>query len=125
KTGLENINNGNKILVADFDQDGDLDLYIACTSNNKFFRNNNDGTFTENAKMMNLPGNASGTIDMDYGDYDTDGDLDIAALTTEGKIQLLDNERHSKFKDITGSLQVPGPPYKGSAIAFGDYNNDG
>ena len=125
KTGLEDINNGNKILVADFDQDGDLDLYIACTSNNKFFRNNNDGTFTENARMMNLSGNASGTIDMDYGDGDADGDLDIAVLTTQGKIQLFDNERHSKFKDITGSLQVPDPAYKGSAIAFGDYNNDG
>ncbi|HRP55122.1 FG-GAP-like repeat-containing protein [Agriterribacter sp.] len=125
KTGLENISDGNKMLVADFDQDGDLDLYVACNRNNKFFRNNNDGTFTENAKMMNLLANASGTIDMDYGDHDADGDLDIAALTAEGKIQLLDNERHSKFKDHTGSLQLADPAYKGSAIAFGDYNNDG
>lgn len=125
KTGLEDISDGNKILVADFDQDGDLDLYVACKSNNKFFRNNNDGTFTENAKAMNLSGVASGTMDMDYGDHDADGDLDIAALTAEGRLQLFDNERHSKFKDLAGSLQVPAPSYKGSVIAFGDYNNDG
>lgn len=125
KTGLDDITNGNKILVADFDQDGDLDLYIACKSDNKFFRNNNDGTFTENARMMNLSAGTSGTMDMDYGDWDADGDLDIAALTGEGRIQLFNNERHSKFKDFTDALQLQNPSYKGSAIAFGDYNNDG
>lgn len=125
KTGLENITDGNKILVADFDQDGDLDLYLACKGWNKFFRNNNDGTFTENAKAMNLDASAAGTTDMDYGDWDSDGDLDIAILTGDGNIQLLNNERHSKFKNIAGALQLQRPAYKGAAIAFGDYNNDG
>ncbi len=125
KTGLDDITDGHKMLVADFDQDGDLDLYIACKSANKFFRNNNDGTFTENAKVMNLAAGASGTTDMDYGDWDADGDLDIAVLAGGGQMQLFNNERHSKFKDITGALQLQHPSYKGSAIAFGDYNNDG
>ncbi len=125
KTGLENINDGNKMLIADFDQDGDLDIYVACKTANKFFRNNNDGTFTENAAAMNLSAGTSGTIDMDYGDWDADGDLDIAILTGEGKVQLFNNNRYSKFENVTGSSQLQLPEFGGSAIAFGDYNNDG
>ncbi|MBS1751461.1 MAG: VCBS repeat-containing protein, partial [Bacteroidetes bacterium] len=125
KTGLENINDGKKMLVADFDQDGDLDIYVACKTANKFFRNNNDGTFTENAGAMNLSAVGSGTIDMDYADWDADGDLDIAIVTGEGKIQLYNNNRHSKFENVTDASELQLPVYGGTAIAFGDYNNDG
>jgi hypothetical protein len=111
------------LLAADFDQDGDLDLYVGCKGQDKFFRNNDDGTFTEQAGKMGLSG--SGTGDMDFGDWDTDGDLDIASLTADGSLQLLNNDRHSKFENITGALQLQNPPYKGTAVAFGDYNNDG
>jgi uncharacterized protein HemY len=123
--GLNNINDGNKMLIADFDQDGDLDLYVACKGANKFFRNNNDGTFTEEAKMLNLASDPSGTKSMDFGDWDFDGDLDIATLLTNGSIQFFNNDRHSKFENITDSLKLQNPQYNGSAIAFGDYNNDG
>ncbi|HVY76344.1 MAG TPA: FG-GAP-like repeat-containing protein [Puia sp.] len=123
--GLENVTNGNKLLIADFDQDGDLDIYVACSGSNKFFRNNGDGSFTENAAAMNLSANASGTIAMDFGDWDTDGDLDIAALSADGSVLLLNNDRHSKFENFTDSLQLNKPAYNGRAIAFGDYNNDG
>ncbi|MCC7524147.1 MAG: VCBS repeat-containing protein [Chitinophagaceae bacterium] len=125
KIGLEGINDGRKILVADFDQDGDLDLYVACSRSNKFYRNNNDGTFTENAKLMNLTAGESGTGDMDYGDWDADGDLDIAALTTEGQLQIFNNKRYSKFEDKGDVLPFHDARFKGSAVAFGDYNNDG
>jgi len=123
--GLNNITDGNKILIGDFDQDGDLDLYIACKGANKFFRNNNDGTFTEEAKMMNLTSSSIGTKAMDFGDWDFDGDLDIATLLTNGSIQFFNNNRHSKFENITDSLKLQNTDYMGSAIAFGDYNNDG
>ncbi|HRQ52058.1 MAG TPA: CRTAC1 family protein, partial [Agriterribacter sp.] len=125
KTGLNDITDGHKILVADFDQDGDLDLYVAGKNANAFFRNNNDGTFTENAKMMNLSGNAPGTADMDYADWDADGDLDIAVLTGGGQMQVFNNERYSRFKDITGAVQPADASLEGSVIVFGDYNNDG
>lgn len=122
--GLSNINDGNKILIADFDQDGDLDLYVGCASANKFFRNNGDGTFTEQAKAMNLATNL-GTEDMDFGDWDSDGDLDVAIVAANGPVELLNNDRHSKFENVSDSLQLQNPAYAGSAIAFGDYNNDG
>jgi tetratricopeptide (TPR) repeat protein len=121
--GLHNIANVRKLLFADFDQDGDLDLYVAEKGGNKFFRNNGDGTFTETAGPMGLTGDPRGTLAMDFGDWDSDGDLDIAALREDGSLQLLDNKRHSKFQDISDSLGLR--KYKGKAVAFGDYNNDG
>jgi tetratricopeptide (TPR) repeat protein len=121
--GLHGITNVRKMLFADFDQDGDLDLYVAQKGGNKLFRNNGNGTFTETAAAMGLTGDPNGTIAMDFGDWDSDGDLDIAALREDGSLQLLNNDRHSKFKDITDSLGLR--KYKGKALAFGDYNNDG
>jgi hypothetical protein len=124
-TGLSNTGQVRKLLFADLDQDGDLDMYAAGNGGNKFYRNNGDGTFTESAAVMKLGGNPKGTKDMDLGDWDSDGDLDIVMLNDEGKIQLLNNDRHSDFKDITDAAGLQNPAYEGSAVAFGDYNNDG
>ncbi|MEO8720383.1 MAG: FG-GAP-like repeat-containing protein [Ginsengibacter sp.] len=123
--GLHNVSNGIKMLFADFDQDGDLDMYVAQKNGNRFFRNNGDGTFTENAAAMGLIGDKQGYRDMDFGDWDNDGDLDIVSVTNDGKIELFNNNRHSNFKDISASIGLQSPDYSGSAVAFGDYNNDG
>jgi tetratricopeptide (TPR) repeat protein len=121
--GLHNIAGVRKLLFADLDLDGDLDLYVAAKGGNKFFRNNGDGTFTEAAVAMGLGGDPGGTLAMDFGDWDADGDLDIAALGEDGSLRLWDNKRHSVFHDLSDSLGLRG--YKGTAVAFGDYNNDG
>ena len=124
-TGLSTTGQARKLLFADFDQDGDLDMYVAEKGANKFYRNNGDGTFTENASAMGLNTNADGAKDLDFGDWDADGDLDIVTLNESGRVRLLDNDRHSHFKDITDSAGLQNPVYEGSAVAFGDYNNDG
>ncbi len=121
--GLHNIAGVRKLLFADLDQDGDLDLYVAAKGGNKFFRNNGDGAFTEAAGGMGLAGDPAGTLAMDVGDWDADGDLDIPALGEDGSLRLLTNKRHSVFQDISDSLGLRN--YKGRAVAFGDYNNDG
>ena len=123
--GLQNADNVNKILFADLDQDGDLDLYVARKGGNKFFRNNGDGTFTENAAAMGLTGGKQGAMNIDFGDLDNDGDLDIIGLAEDGSIELFDNNRHSNFRDISESEGLKNSKYTGTAIALGDYNNDG
>jgi tetratricopeptide (TPR) repeat protein len=123
--GLDNSNNVSKILFADFDQDGDIDMYVARKGGNKFFRNNGDGTFTENAAAMGLIGDKQGTMNMDFGDYDNDGDLDIIGLKEDRSIELFNNYRHSNFKDISESEELKNSKYSGTAITLGDYNNDG
>ena len=123
--GLGNADNISKILFADFDQDGDLDMYVARKGGNKFFRNNGDGSFTENAAAMGLTGDKQGTMNMDFGDFDEDGDLDIIGLGEDGSIELFNNSRHSNFKDISESEGLKNSKYAGTAITLGDYNNDG
>ena len=81
--GLKNVTTARKLLFADFDQDGDLDMYIGAKGGNKFYRNNGDGTFTEAAGKMGLTGTADGTVDMDFGDWDSDGDLDIVGVKAD------------------------------------------
>ena len=123
--GLGKTTNVNKMLFADFDQDGDLDMFVGRKNGNKFFRNNGDGTFTEQANAMGLGGNSQGIIDMDFGDWDDDGDIDVAGLAQNGGVQLFNNNRHSNFTDISDSVGLRNSAYSGTTIAFGDYNNDG
>ncbi len=122
---FKNATNVRKMLLADLDQDGDLDLLAATKTGNLFFRNNGDGTFTENAAAMNLSGNGKGTLSMDFGDWDNDGDLDIAEVAEDGTVHLLNNNRHSNFNDISASVGLSNSKYSGSVLALGDYNNDG
>lgn len=61
--GLENVADNNGAAVADYDADGDLDLFVVAKaqdvdgvnkSASKLFSNNNDGTFTEVTQASGL-----------------------------------------------------------------------
>ncbi len=70
---------GLGVAAADYDNDGDQDLYVNNYGPNVFYRNNGDGTFTD----------VTGAVDVSCGhkvgagacflDLDTDGDLDLYA----------------------------------------------
>lgn len=60
---------------ADFDNDGDLDCYVANEpGTNRYYKNNGDGTFTSETNPAVISGNQRCPI---AGDYDNDGDLDL------------------------------------------------
>lgn len=61
---------------ADYDNDGDLDLYVGVTGTNSFFRNNGNGTFTDIAEELGLDFTIQGKGIL-WGDYDKDGDIDL------------------------------------------------
>jgi enediyne biosynthesis protein E4 len=69
-------------VAADFDDDGWLDVYVACDSTASIlYRNNRDGTFTDTAVESGLAygefGNAQAGMGLALGDYDRDGRLDV------------------------------------------------
>lgn len=79
----------------DFDNDGDLDLFVSDTQGpERLYRNNGDDSFTR------LPGSQLGDLSVDPGfttgvavaDYDNDGDLDIFVPVTNGVNALYRNE---------------------------------
>lgn len=87
-TGLSQSRNCVSVVAADFDNDMDVDLYMACrdgVSNlaNKYFDNLGDGTFQE---ISNHGGEGPVGAGLDFGvadsvitaDYDVDGFMDLA-----------------------------------------------
>jgi hypothetical protein len=102
----------------DGDDDGDLDLYIGTYSQNRYFKNNGNGTFT-NATVGPL-GDTRQTESLDWGDYDRDGDLDLF-LGNIGNDALLRNNA-GVFTDVaSGTLLGSGRPV---GVQWVDFDKD-
>ena len=76
QAGVTNDRWGYGCSVADYDNDGWLDLFVANYGKNRLYHNNHDGTFTDVAEKAGVQlGNwSSGSA---WGDYDGDGLLDL------------------------------------------------
>jgi FG-GAP-like repeat/ASPIC and UnbV len=114
---------------ADYDNDGDLDLYIGnetaweeqapC----QLFRNNGNGTFTDVAAAAGLQ-NMSFAKSVAWGDYDQDGDPDLYVSNLGAANRLYRNNGNGTFTDIAEDLGVSGPQW--SFVSwFWDFDNDG
>jgi FG-GAP-like repeat len=115
----------------DYDNDGDLDLYISMDSDGVvgiLYRNNDDETFTD---VTNLSGaiNPSSSRSVMWGDYDNDGYLDLYIVNENNQVnanRLFRNNGDRTFTDVTSTsgvgAQVPGG---GAGGTFIDYNKDG
>jgi hypothetical protein len=75
------VNDGGSSVGAawgDYDNDGDIDLFVSndLNENNFLYENNNDGTFTKitTGDIVNNSGRSNGCV---WGDYDNDGDIDL------------------------------------------------
>ena len=76
KAGVANERWGFGVAVADYDNDGWPDIYVANFGKNRLYHNNHDGTFTDVAEKAGvaLGGWSTGPT---WGDYDHDGLLDL------------------------------------------------
>ncbi len=111
---------------ADYDNDGDMDLFAPNGNgeDNFLFRNNGRGTFVRinNGDIVNDGGNSVGSS---WGDYDNDGDLDLYVTNTDRQENFLyRNEGGVTFTRILeGSLVNDKDRSQGST--WGDFDNDG
>ena len=76
KAGVANERWGFGVAVADYDNDGLRDVYVANYGRNRLYHNNHDGTFTDVAEKaaVALGGWSTGPT---WGDYDHDGLVDL------------------------------------------------
>jgi hypothetical protein len=64
------------VAVADYDNDGDDDIFVANWGPDRLYRNNGNGTFTEIGKPAGVADPRWG-VSAAWGDADRDGDLDL------------------------------------------------
>ena len=112
------------VSFADFDNDGDEDIFIVRHDGppGALYRNNGDGTFTDITNSAGLleTENEGGV----FGDYNNDGLLDLYVSNEHGRNFLFRNNGDETFTDVSDGS---GANLSGLAISspFGDYNNDG
>jgi enediyne biosynthesis protein E4 len=134
RAGLED-QSGKSLGIAliDYDDDGWLDLFVTNdTQPNKLYRNNHNGTFSEESVATGVAfsdaGRARAGMGTDAGDYDNSGrqSLVIGNFTTES-MTLYHNDESGLFTDETAASGI-GPP-SARSLTFGtfffDYDLDG
>lgn len=122
------------VIIDDFNNDGYLDIVTSgwdLDDPMHYFRNNQDGTFTDVSEQSGLK-QITGGLTIQQVDYNNDGKMDIFVLrgawNSEGygnqPSSLLRNNGDGTFTDVTTSagLLYLAPT---QAAAWADYNNDG
>jgi len=141
------------VAIADYDNDGWPDIFIANAGKNTLYHNNRDGTFTDVTDQSGLGDKPAGELSVQaaWFDYDNDGLLDLIvsnyALWTpamdrrcalRGKesycnpetytsvpMRLYHNLGNGKFEDVTERSGFGKSKGKGMGIAIADFNDDG
>jgi hypothetical protein len=92
------------------------------------YRNNGDGTFTEQAAKMGLATPAKG-LGIAIADFDRDGKIDLAVASDSMPELLFHNLGHGTFEETGLSAEIAvdsdGRTYAGMGIDFQDFDNDG
>jgi hypothetical protein len=104
-------------VIADFNQDGWLDLYVANDQvPNHLWMNQGDGTFVNDALIagcaVNRQGQPEASMGVDAADFDGDGDEDLIMghLTSETNTLYL-NDGQGTFKDSTDLVGLGNPSW--------------
>ncbi|MCC6860176.1 MAG: CRTAC1 family protein [Bryobacterales bacterium] len=123
---------GMGVSVADFNDDGWMDLFVAHdTEPNALFVNRKNGTFEEKGLELGVAYNENAQVGSSMGcdarDFNNDGKIDIFYNNLMGQIWQLLRNRGDLFQSYSSLSQVHklSMPFSGWSNGFIDYNNDG
>ena len=116
---------GGCVALADVDHDGDLDLFDASAAQQRLFRNDGQGVWTDVTQGSGLAASGDAVpIGCVAGDYDNDGWSDLFVLRW-GVNSLYHNTGDGHFTDVTLSAGIARYPFLPGAAAFVDVDHDG
>lgn len=114
---------------ADYDGDGDPDLFFAAAALGGFIRGNellfrNDGGLLTQISEGALVESGNNSTTASWADYDSDGDLDVFVGNADGEVKFLfRSDGDGEFTQIFGEVAEEEGAVQSSA--WGDYDNDG
>ena len=98
---------GMGMVCADYDNDGDTDVFVANdVTANYLFQNDGEGRFEEvglvSGLAYDLQGDAHGSMGVDCGDYNNDGLLDFYQTSYQTELAtMFENVESGLFEDVT------------------------
>jgi hypothetical protein len=134
RSGFASARNGKGmgIAIADFDDDGRMDVFVANdTEPNFLYLNRGDGTFVQDAAGWNIDyndqGNTVSGMGADAKDYDNDGRVDVFSNNLMKQVWGLFRNEGGRFAYASPATRVMGlsRAFSGWSNGFIDYDNDG
>ncbi len=119
------------IAVFDFDNDGDLDIYVTNgpgTPNSLYsnqFKETGKVTFIDVAAAAGVTATSQDSSGVCFGDIDNDGFEDLYVTGVGEDNILFHNNGDGTFTDITASAEIGAGSAYHSGCAMGDFNGDG
>lgn len=121
------------VIAADFNNDAWVDVYVANDGKpNQLWINQKNGTFKEEALLagvaVNMEGVSEGSMGVDAGDFDGDGDEDLFMTHLQGETNTIYvNNGEGWFEDLTltSGLGNPSKLFTSFGTGWFDYDNDG
>jgi hypothetical protein len=150
--GVGDTSYGMGCVIADYDNDGDIDLYVTNFGGNVLYQNNGEGTFSDVTVHAGVGNGDKWSSSCAFLDYDHDGNLDLYVvnyldydlaadqdwLDPRGQRiysnpqvyagvsdTLYRNSGDGTFIDVTKQAGVYNKEGKGLGVTCGDYDNDG
>ncbi len=129
------------VTAGDYDNDGDLDLYVSNLGPNRLYRNDGDGRFTDVAPEAGVTEPQGRSFAAWFFDYDNDGRLDLFVAAYDARVEdvaaealglrwhasppcLYRNNGDGTFRNVTAEAGLK-HPYLPMGANFGDLDNDG
>ena len=129
--GMNTFSMAGGIIVDDFENNGLLDVVtssVGVCEPMHYFRNNGDGTFTDQSVKSGLADQLGG-LNLIQADYNNDGCLDILVLRGgwefPQRMSLLQGHCDGTFTDVTRESGLAATANATQAGAWADFDNDG
>jgi hypothetical protein len=115
----------------DFDNDGQIDLFVAFRDRPNMLFRNDRGRFTDVAPAMGVD-DSRRTVGAVWFDYNMDGRLDLFVANQDGDLNGFYRNGGDRFVDVAAELGMDGaahralaPDHGGVGVTISDFDNNG